>query len=210
MEIIREPAKIEEKSMSIIEEYVEGYDFSFGEKQVVKRVIHATGDPTYAGIMVFSPGAVGKAVELLSQKKNLITDVEMVRVGINKPKLEKLGGKADCFIHHPEVIKLAKEENNTRAALSVRWAKEKIKGNIMVIGNAPTALFALLDYMEKDIVSPAFIVGVPVGFVGSKEAKEELEIRSKVPFITLRGIKGGSPVAVSIVNALINMAVSVT
>ncbi|PKM83527.1 MAG: precorrin isomerase [Firmicutes bacterium HGW-Firmicutes-13] len=150
MEIIREPAKIEEKSMSIIEEYLEGCDFSYGEKQVVKRVIHATGDPAYAGIMVFSPGAVEKAVELLSRGKNLITDVEMVRVGINKPKLEKLGGKADCFIHHPEVIKLAGEEKITRAALSVRWAKEKINGNIMVIGNAPTALFALLDYIKKD------------------------------------------------------------
>lgn len=206
MDIIREPQKIEEKSMAIIEEYLQGLNLNYGEKQVVKRVIHATGDPSYAQIMVFSPGAVEKGISLLSQGKDLITDVEMVRVGINKNKLKELEGEASCFIHHSEVIKGAGEEGITRAAYTVSWAREKINGNIMVIGNAPTFLFALLDSIKKSLVSPAFIIGAPVGFVGSSEAKEELEKQDIVPFITLRGIKGGSPVAVSIVNALLKMS----
>ncbi len=208
MDIIREPQKIEEKSMAIIEEHLQGLHFSPGEKQVVKRVIHATGDPGYGKIMVFSPGAVDKGISLLSQGKDLITDVEMVRVGINRKKLMEMGGEVSCFIHHPQVIEGARKEGITRAAYTVSWAREKIKGSIMVIGNAPTFLFALLDLIKKEQVKPAFIIGAPVGFVGSSEAKEELEKQDTVPYITLRGIKGGSPVAVSIVNALFKMSSS--
>ncbi|UNC92493.1 precorrin-8X methylmutase [Candidatus Contubernalis alkaliaceticus] len=206
MDIINEPLKIEEKSMAIIEEHLQGMNIPFGEKQVTKRVIHATGDPTYAGIMAFSPQAVKTAVNILKEGKNIITDVEMVRVGINKKITGRLGGLVECFMHHPEVIKGAEEEKITRASFSMHWAKEKINGNIVVIGNAPTALFTLLDIIEKKEVKPAFIIGVPVGFVGSAEAKEALEMQQEIPYITLKGVKGGSPVAVSITNALLKLA----
>lgn len=207
MDIIREPEKIEEESMRIIDEHLEGHSFTPQEAQVVKRVIHATGDPTYAQIMVFSPGAVEKALLCLSQGKSLVTDVEMVRVGISKKNLSLLGGETSCFIHHPSVIELAREGKITRASQAVKWARKQIEGNIMVVGNAPTALFTLLDLVKEEGFNPAFIVGVPVGFVGSREAKEELEKQNRVPFITCRGVKGGSPVAVAIVNALLKLAV---
>ncbi len=206
MDIIKEPSKIEEKSMSIIEGHLHGLSFTHREKQVVKRVIHATGDPSYGGIMVFSPQGVEKAVNYFMQSRNVITDVEMVRVGINKNLLSSLGGTAECYIHHPEVQKGAAEEKITRASYAVQWAKEKINGNIVAIGNAPTALFTLLDMIEKKEIEPAFIIGVPVGFVGSAEAKEALEAQGDVPFITVKGVKGGSPVAVSITNALLKLA----
>ena len=206
MDIINEPLKIEEISMSIIEGHLQGLTFTYGEKQVVKRVIHATGDPSYAEIVVFSPQAVEKAAAFFKDGKNIITDVEMVRVGINKKILGGLGGTSECFIHHPEVLKGAEKEKITRASFSMQWAKEKINGNIVAIGNAPTALFTLLDMIEKKEVKPAFIIGVPVGFVGSAEAKEALEKQQEVPFITVKGVKGGSPVAVSITNALLKLA----
>ncbi|RQD73581.1 MAG: precorrin isomerase [Candidatus Syntrophonatronum acetioxidans] len=192
--------------MRIIDQHLQDYNFTPQEVQVVKRVIHATGDPSYAQIMVFSPGAVEKALLYLSQGKNLITDVEMVRVGISKKNLSVLGGESSCFIHHPSVMELAREGKITRASQAVKWARQKIEGNIMVVGNAPTALFTLLDLVKENSINPAFIVGVPVGFVGSKEAKEELEKQDRVPFITCRGVKGGSPVAVAVVNALLKLA----
>lgn len=206
MDIINEPLRIEEKSMSIIEGHIQGLTFAYGEKQVVKRVIHATGDPSYAGIMVFSPQAVEKAAEVFKEGINIITDVEMVKVGINKKILSRLGGTVECFIHHPKVLEGAGEVNITRASFSMQWAKDRINGNIVAIGNAPTALFTLLDMIEKKEVKPAFIIGVPVGFVGSAEAKEALENQQDIPYITVKGVKGGSPVAVSITNALLKLA----
>lgn len=205
MDIIMDPGKIEARSMSIIQPYLEGLPLEAQEKEVARRVIHATGDPGYGEIIRFSPGAVSKGIQLISQGKDLVTDVEMVRAGINKKMLSLWGGSVDCYISHPQVIRQAAEKGITRAAQAVEHAREKINGNIMVIGNAPTALFTVLAQVKSKRITPALIIGVPVGFVGARESKEELEKQGDVPYVTVRGYKGGSPVAVAVVNALLKL-----
>ena len=133
---------------------------------------------------------------------DIVTDTNMALAGISKKTLAKFGGEAHCFMADTEVARLAKEKGTTRAAVSMEMASRLTKPVIFAIGNAPTALIQLYEMMQKGIWKPAFIIGVPVGFVNVEVAKE-LIIETDVPYIVNRGKKGGSNVAAAICNALL-------
>jgi len=200
-----DPSKIEQKSFSIIDSIVDLSGYGTGEAAVVRRVVHATADPEFAETMVFSEGAVSAGVAALEAGCMIITDVRMLQAGISK------GGGLDhetgCYISDPDVAEDAKGAGTTRAVAAMRKAMKLgvLDGSIVAIGNAPTALFEVMRLVGEEGARPALIVGVPVGFVGAAESKEELARLTGVPFITNRGNKGGSPVAAAAVNAMIRL-----
>lgn len=203
MDYIKDPMAIETKSMQIIRPYLDKLSLTQDEIAVCSRMIHASGDVDYANHIKVSEGAVQKAAEALEGGADIFCDVEMVRTGINKKRLSDFGGQVNCLIADEDVAKQAKELGITRSMMAMRTFGEKLNGAIVAIGNAPTALFEVLEMMEKKGIMPACIIGVPVGFVGAAESKDELVQRSKVPYITVLGNKGGSPIAASAINAVL-------
>ena len=172
---------------------------------VIKRVIHTSADFDYAGNLVFSTDAVALGVKALEDGATIVTDTKMAYSGINKAALEKLGGKAVCFMSDPDVASAAREKGTTRAVASMEKAAQMGGDLIFAIGNAPTALIRLYEMIEEGTLSPRLIVGVPVGFVNVVESKE-LILATDVPSIVARGRKGGSNVAAAIINALMYQA----
>lgn len=203
MTYIKNPGMIEEKSFEIIESEMEDHSFNEEELKIVKRVIHTTADFEYANLLEMSEDFIDKAKEVLKNSPLIYTDTNMAKQGINKKALEKLNGSVECFVSLEEVYKIAKEKEITRSMAAVEKAS-KDGVNIYVFGNAPTALFKLREMILNDLVKPDLIIAVPVGFVGAKESKEGLD-DLKIPYITVKGRKGGSTVAASIVNALMYM-----
>ena len=169
---------------------------------VVKRVIHTTADFDYADNLCFSPRAVERGIAALRAGCDIVTDTQMARAGINKTVLGRLGGEVRCFMSDPDVAAEAKERGITRAMVSMERAAALEKPCIFAIGNAPTALFTLFDLMMAGRLSPALIVGAPVGFVNVVESKEQI-MTAEVPYIVARGRKGGSNVAAAICNAML-------
>ena len=205
MKIITDPLEIEKKSMEIIDGLISDHGRDEKECSIIKRVVHTTGDPQVAASMFFHDQAIAAGMDALRAGAKIITDVTMVQAGINKRRLAEYGGHVDCLIHTPEVVEEARALGVTRAMISLRHQQEQLAGAIIAIGNAPTALFELLSLIRHGAAKPALIIGVPVGFVGAAESKELLIAENPLPFITLRGNKGGSNVAASIVNALLYM-----
>jgi len=201
---IVDPEKIEEKSMEIIEKEIGKLNCSEEEKKVIKRVVHATADPDFVNLIQISHSALKSGLEALKKGVNIVTDVSMLKAGINKRKLASLRGKVNCYISDKDVAEKAKELGITRSMVSMRKAVEDKKNRILAIGNAPTALFEIIDLIKEGKVDFDLIVGTPVGFVGASESKEELA-KLDIPHITVKGRKGGSPVAASIINALLYM-----
>jgi precorrin-8X/cobalt-precorrin-8 methylmutase len=206
VEYIRDPREIEQKSMAIIEERLAGFPFDPLQKPVIKRVVHTTGDSSFAGLTAFSPGAVAAGAAALAAGAPVYCDVEMARSGINRNAAAGLGLNMACLIHEPSVAAAAKEAGTTRAAAAMAQALEAhSRGAVFVIGNAPTALFVLLEAVEQGLAEPALVVGTPVGFVGAAESKQWLT-KFSFPWITVHGEKGGSTVAAAIMNALMQQA----
>lgn len=203
MEIIWNPRTIEQKSMEIIETYIQGYQFDQAEKSVVKRIIHTTGDPSIVSAVEFSPGAGELGRKLLRNNPVIFTDVSMIKAGINAGKLNDFGGRAYCSIAAPETAEAARQWNITRAAAAMRLWGKRLDNAIIAIGNAPTALFEVIAMIEKGLIKPALIIGTPVGFVGAAESKELMVQKKLTPYITIHGTRGGSPIAASIINALL-------
>ncbi len=173
---------------------------------VIKRIIHTTGDPEYGRNFVFSEGAVKAGIDALLNGKCIVTDVNMVKVGINKRLTGKFGNSVECKIAESAIAAKATETGLTRAITAINESVPEIEGGIVAIGNAPSALFHVIDLIKRGEVNPALIVGVPVGFVGAAESKDDLMKLNGVPYITNIGRKGGSPIAVTIVNAILTMA----
>ncbi len=198
------PGDIEKRSFEIIGEELAKMNIVLPaeEEPVTKRVIHTTADFEYAETMTYSENAVKIARELLKNGAHIVTDTNMALAGINKKKLAALGGEAHCFMADEDVAAEAKERRVTRATVSMERAAKLDKPVIFAIGNAPTALISLYEMMEKGEFKPAFVIGVPVGFVNVVPAKE-LFLEGDVPYIINRGRKGGSGVAAAICNALL-------
>ncbi len=169
---------------------------------IYSRLIHAAGDVDYAPIIKMSADAIEQAMTALKGGCDIYTDVEMVRTGINKRKLASFGGQVHCLIADEEVAQTAKEQGITRSMAAMRKFGAQMNGAIIAIGNAPTALFEVLRQVEEENLRPACIVGIPVGFVGAADSKAELAKQETVPFITVEGTKGGSPIAAAAVNAM--------
>lgn len=200
---IKKPMEIENKSMDIIDEVMGDVNFSEEELTVAKRMIHTTGDFEYRKIIEFQEEFIGKAKDALKSGVKIYTDTKMAFQGINKPALEKTGSSVVYYIDDEDVAKNAKEKGTTRSACALEKAVEE-GAEVFVIGNAPTALFRLLELVDENKVHPKFVVGVPVGFVGAAESKEELR-KYSIPAVTTVGTKGGSNVAASVINALLYM-----
>ena len=204
-EIVK-PMDIERRSFEIISGILDERGIALPEETapVVKRVIHTTADFDYVDNLVFSPDAVRKGIEALRSGCHIVTDTQMARSGINKTALERLGGQVHCFMSDEDVAAEAKARGVTRAAVSMEKAAGLEEPLIFAVGNAPTALIALDGLIKAGRLSPALVIGVPVGFVNVVESKE-LILASGVPHIVARGRKGGSNVAAAIVNALLYM-----
>lgn len=196
------PADIEKRSFAIITEELGGRTFPEGVAEVVKRVIHTSADFDYADNLCFSPDAVEQAKAALEAGATIVTDTNMALAGISKPTLAKLGGKAVCLMADEAVVREAKARGVTRATVSMEHAAKLDGPLIFAIGNAPTALIRLHELIEEGAVSPALVIGVPVGFVNVVESKE-MFLGGDTPYIIARGRKGGSNVAAAIVNALL-------
>ncbi len=202
MNFIKNPRAIEENSMELIYPFIKDLDLTPEEITVYSRMIHAAGDVEYGHLIRTSEDAVAKGIEALRGGCRIYTDVNMVLTGINKNALKVLGGDCFCRIADPDVARAAKEKNVSRAMEAIHSFGHDLDGSIIGIGNAPTALFEVIRMTLEEEIRPALIIGIPVGFVGAAESKEYLIQKANVPYITVRGTKGGSTIVASVVNAL--------
>lgn len=200
------PDAIEGRSFELIDTLVDLTGRTPAERALLHRVVHATGDPAFAPIMAWSPGALEAGAAALGSGAAIVTDVEMARAGISKVRAAKYGGSVHCYINDPSVAEAAKRRGITRSIAAVELAVEAHPDAVFVFGNAPTALFRLLELVDEGRAHPALIVGVVVGFVGAAESKEALMARADLPWIACRGNKGGSNVAAACANALYKIA----
>jgi len=195
---------IEKRSFEIIDTEVGKHDYDEFQWTIVRRVVHATADFEFAtsnGRIIFHPRAIESAFAAIKNKCSIVTDVDMVLAALNKKSIGDLGLKAACYISDGRLADEARKAGKTRSQMAMRQAAKEIDGGIVVIGNAPTALYELMRMIKEDGISPLLVVGIPVGFVSAAEAKEEL-VKKSTPFITNSGRKGGSPAASSIMNAI--------
>jgi len=202
----RKGQSIEDESMEIIEHEVGSHPYNDMEWPIVRRVIHATADFDFAGKnkIIFHKDAITSGISALKNNCNIIVDVNGVIGGLNKQNPKDFGNNIICNISDSGLAERAKQENKTRAQMSMRVAALEMDGGIVVIGNAPTALLEVIKMIREGITKPALVIGIPVGFVSAAESKEELQTIN-VPFITNTGRKGGSSCAASIVNALFKL-----
>lgn len=196
--------EIEKRSFEILSQELEKRRIVLPADQepITKRVIHTSADFEYVDTLKYSPGAVAKAKELIRNGADIVTDTNMALSGINKKLLAGFGGQVHCFMADETVAELAKERKTTRAAVSMEMAARIEKPVIFAVGNAPTALIQLYEMLQQGRYRPAFIIGVPVGFV-NVEAAKELIMETDVPYIVNKGRKGGSNIAAAICNAII-------
>lgn len=200
------PEEIDHKSLTLVEASLPAtVKLAKDENFVVCRIVRAEGDPQIAEFVRFSPGALERGTGALKSGARILTDVRMVEVGISKALLSSRGVGTDCRIDTAEVATRAKRDHTTRSVAAMRELAPLMEGAVVAIGNAPTALLALLDLVAEGAPQPALVIGMPVGFVACAESKEELE-RSQLPFITVQGRRGGSSAAAATVNALLILA----
>ncbi|WP_105177164.1 precorrin-8X methylmutase [Clostridium cagae] len=205
MDYLKNPMGIEEKSFEIIGEELGAHFFSDEELLIVKRVIHTTADFEYKDLVEISKDAINAGKEVLSKGATIYTDTNMALNGINKMALAKTNSKVICYVNEPDVHIEAKEKGITRSMAAVEKACSD-NVDIFVFGNAPTALFKLKELIKEKKANPKLIIAVPVGFVGAAESKENLD-ELGIPYIRVKGRKGGSTVGAAIVNALLYMIV---
>lgn len=201
------PADIEVRSFAVIDELVPA-DLLPPDpwaRLVAKRMIHAVGDPDLARVIRMAEGAVSAGVAALRAGCPLFTDVRMAAAGINAAMTARLGNAVRCMGDDPRVPAKATAERTTRAIAGVRLHAAELEGAVVAIGNAPTALLALLDLVDEGVCRPALVIGTPVGFVSAAESKDELVQRS-IPYITALGYRGGSAMAAAAANALLKIA----
>ncbi len=200
------PDEIYRRSFAAVDALLPAGNWSPEERHIVRRVVHATGDPQLATMMRFKPDAINEGVTAFQCGAALFTDVHMVAAGIHKRWLDALGCVLHVLIAQDGLAKLAEESQITRSAAAVLQAVPLLGGRIVAIGNAPTALLALLDVLDEGYYEPpALIIGMPVGFVATQEAKAALWERP-YPSILVEGTRGGSPVAAATINALLELA----
>lgn len=199
---IRDPAEIYRRSFAIIQAEADLARFNADTRSIVVRMIHACGMVDLADDIVVSPGFAKSARTALDAGAPVLCDAEMVRHGIIT-RLMPAGNAVKCLLNEPEVREIAARDETTRSAAQVDLWAERMAGAVIAIGNAPTALFRLLELIDAGAAKPAAIIGVPVGFVGAVESKEALVADPRgVEFLTVKGRRGGSALASAAVNAL--------
>jgi len=204
-----EPLKIEAESFRIIEKEFDertgltADEINPDEFAVIRRVIHATGDFSFANRIRFHPDAIQAGLDAIRSGKNILTDVNMAAAGISRNLLAPYGGKIICRVADPEIAKIAVEKGLTRSQTAIETGMRDNVG-IIAIGNAPTALITVMNLIADGTIKPDLIIGVPVGFVNAEESKEIL-LEKPYPYISCTGRKGGTTVSVAIVNAILRL-----
>lgn len=198
---IRDGAAIYDKSFAIIRAESDLKRFTPEEEKIAVRIIHSCGIVEAAADIFFSPGAAKAGRDALLKGAPILCDAKMVANGITRSRLPA-DNQVICTLDDPSVPALAKDLNTTRTAAAMELWRPYLKGSVVAIGNAPTALFRLLEMIDDGAPLPACIVGMPVGFVGAAESKDALMAHNKAPWIIVKGRKGGSAMTVGAVNAL--------
>jgi precorrin-8X/cobalt-precorrin-8 methylmutase len=201
------PHEIELRSMAIIDGLLPDGPWTAGERAVVKRLVHTSGDPSLATAVRFQRGAVDAGVEALRAGVSVFTDTHMVRIGVNAGRVRALGGDVECLIADDDVAAEAARTGRTRAACAMRTLGARLDGAVVALGNAPTALREVLALAVEGVARPALVIGMPVGFVDAAESKQAL-VQSDLTSITIEGTRGGSPLAAATVNALLRLVES--
>ncbi len=200
---------IEHDSFAIIDAEVGRHDYRPDQWPVVRRMIHANADFEFNGLTDFHPDAVAAGLAaILSGGTRVVADVEMICVGLSASRLAHFGITTHQFISDPDVIAQAKAEDTTRAVQAMRKAhcRGLLDGAIVGIGNAPTALIEVVRLIREEGARPALVIGMPVGFVSAAESKDLLADVAEVPWIVIRGRKGGSTLVVAAIHALLGLA----
>jgi precorrin-8X/cobalt-precorrin-8 methylmutase len=204
------PDEIYRRSFATVEALLPAGNWSPEERHVLRRIVHATGDPQLAVQVRFKPEAIEQGIAALQQRAAIFTDVHMVAAGCNKRWYDALGCSLHVLIAQEGLEGAAKSAQITRSAAAIIKALPLLGGAIVVIGNAPTALLALLDALDEcRCEPPALIIGMPVGFIATAESKNALWERA-YPAIIIEGTRGGSPVAAATLNALFSLALQKT
>ncbi len=198
---VRDGAAIYARSFAIIRAEADLARFTPPEAEVAVRMIHAAGMVELAAHIVFGPGLVSAARSALAAGAPVLCDAEMVARGITRARLPA-GNEVVCTLRDPRVPDLAVRLDTTRSAAALDLWGARLAGAVVAIGNAPTALFRLLELLRDGAPRPAAVVGIPVGFVGAAESKDALAAEAPVPFLTVRGRLGGSAVTAAAINAL--------
>jgi len=201
--MITDPWLIEKRSFEIIESEIKS-TVSEEHKAVIYRVIHTTADFEYAEITEIGSGAIDKGMSAIRSGCRIYCDTNMISAGVNKKLLAKYGCDIYTYIADREIADEAASRGVTRSIAGMERALKENDTKLFIIGNAPTALSVLTDGINSGRVDPSLVIGVPVGFVGAAESKDELKA-SGAPCIITRGRKGGSTVAVAIINAILLM-----
>jgi precorrin-8X/cobalt-precorrin-8 methylmutase len=200
---------IEHDSFAIIDREVDSYDYTTEQWPLVRRMIHANADFEFNGLTVFHPDVMQAGLAaVLKGGTPIVADVEMICVGLSAPRLKHFGMTTHHYISDPDVIEQAKAEETTRAVQAMRKAHrlDKLDGAIVGIGNAPTALIEVVRLIREEGARPALVVGMPVGFVSAAESKDLLMTVNDIPWVTIRGRKGGSTLVVAAIHALLGLA----
>ncbi|MCB1821749.1 MAG: precorrin-8X methylmutase [Candidatus Competibacteraceae bacterium] len=204
---LRDPDEIERQSFAQIRQLTDLSRFDADQQQVAMRLVHTSGDPGIVHDLYFSSGAVEAGLTALQQSANVLCDIEMVSHGISKRYLK---GQVHCFLNSPTVAERARQTGETRSMVAMNEWPLHLAGSIVAIGNAPTALFRLLDLLDEGAPRPALIIGMPVGFINAAESKQAMwdvaPSEFQTPCITLLGRRGGSSLAAATLNALARMA----
>lgn len=207
MTYITQPQNIEDKSFEIIQQIIEQTrpDYQFKDElqaKIIKRCVHTSADFDWLDILKFSSTANQTLLEALQRGATIYTDTNMVLSGMNKTRLDKLACQYRCYVADPITREIAHQKGITRSMAAVEQAANEEGEKIFVFGNAPTALFRLLELYQEGRLKPSAVVGVPVGFVGAEESKDAL-MQTDLPYIAAQGRKGGSNIAAAIMNALL-------
>jgi precorrin-8X/cobalt-precorrin-8 methylmutase len=197
----RDASEIYRRSFAIIRSEADLARFSPLEERVVVRLIHTAGMVELANDIEFSPDFAEAGVRALQRGAAILCDTKMVQSGVTRARLPA-DNPVLCSIDDPRVKELALAQGTTRTAAALTLWGERLNGAVVAIGNAPTALFRLLELLDESAVRPAAVIGLPVGFVGAAESKAALKQDSRVPWMIVRGRKGGSAMTVAAINAL--------
>jgi len=195
--------EIEAESFRIIDAEMGEHSFPIDRWQIVRRVIHTTGDFDYADRMRFHPDAITSGAQALRRGAPIFTDTRMIRAGVSPWRLRWFGNEIQTPAMHPESQQWAEATGTTRSVAAFKHFSTRFTGGIVVIGNAPTALLEVVRQIREEGIRPALVIGAPVGFVQAAESKEALWQTAEQPAITVMGRKGGSSVAVAILHALL-------
>ena len=198
-------AEIELRSLTVSDGALAGTAWTAAERTLARRLIYAVGDPAIASLIQIHPEAMADGITAVRAGRSIFCDVKMVVSGVNRRLTERFGCAVQTGIDDAAVAARAQASGFPRAAEAMLHFGARLDGAVVAIGNAPTALLALLDLAQAGVARPAVIIGIPVGFVAATESKEAL-LRCPVPFITVTGTRGGTPLAVAAVNALLLLA----